>query len=189
MTVTTMLSEITSRCGEGYENWSARAQAHFKQAVADMIRSRAYDMSQYHGLVYSKGYSVPSSPATISQIAIGTLIGADYELIEFYEIYYTATTKWYVDIVNRTESYASSLNNELKSSDRKQWYWNYDTSSNSLVFETAIAKETVIYFTCAVWIDSLLTTGATVISDYFTQSFLQDAINTAAERLIAELKA
>lgn len=190
MTVTTMLAEITSRCGEGYENWSARAQAHFKQTVIDMIRSKAYDMSAYHGLVYSKSYTVPgSSPATISSVAIGTFIGADYELIEFYDIYYTATTVWHVDIVNRVESYASSLNSELKSSDRKQWYWNYDASSNSLVFETAIVATTPIYFTCAVWIDSLLTTGATIISDYFTQAFLQDAINMAADRLIVELKA
>jgi hypothetical protein len=191
MTVTTLLAEITSRCGIGYENWSTRAGQYFKQAVEELIKSGNYSPSEYHGLVKTSSYTVPgTSSDTITKLDIATMLGAGFELIDIFDINYDiTTTNWKVDVVSYPEKLASDLNSELKTTGHKQWYWSYSTSTD-MVFETSspIIGTTKINYTVSYWNDDPLLTGATVISNYFTERFLQDVIDLAANKLYREIK-
>lgn len=195
MTVTELLAEILYRCGEGYENWTERAKEAFHAAVVDYIKDTPYDAYDYHGLIIEGTYSVADG-TTIAYISMETLFAANWELIRFLElkkIVGSVTTP--VNVVSRVEKIAADHNTDLGAG-VSLWHWANDGGAgNTLVFDVALTTneaEGVISsmsYVAAIWDNTLLDTGGTIISDYFTNDFLNAAIDRAALRLTKELRA
>ncbi len=82
MTATQLLAEICSRAGEGYQNYTARAAAHFKAAVISMLyASKTPDIDA--PALYKVGTTSPTSESSSMLLSdLLTLAGLDEGTID-----------------------------------------------------------------------------------------------------------
>lgn len=186
MTVLELTTEILNRCGEGYENWTDRAKETFHASVVSLIMSNQYDPYDYHGLIREISHTVSGTPTSVD---ITILIPDDFGFIRFIDIKKTTgSVVSRVDLVSYVEKLATDFNAELKA-DVLQWYFLSDETGNYINFGAALANDDTITCTAIVWINALLDVDATLVSDYMTEQFIQDAITLSVQNLKKELVA
>lgn len=185
MTVAQLATEILSRCGEGYENWTDRALASFKSVAISYMSSPTFYSYECHGLVYNDIYTATGA---VTSISIPGLIGVGRELVKFLDlkkVVKSVTTA--VNLVSYAEKLASAYNSELAGT--SQWYLSNEGTDTLIIFDEALAKDDMIEFAVIAWDNSLLADTANVISDYLTGGFLQACITGAVSLLQKELRA
>jgi hypothetical protein len=191
MTVTTLLTEITNRCGEGYATWTDRAKAAFRSAVISLIKSGGFIESDYRGLVKAMTYTVGGSGVT--SVALSAFLpsgtGADDVIaMRQFAINIGAST-FYVPLLSLAQYNAYQLRPQILTGWSRALYVGSNSSNvpTLYIIGGALASPNTITYTAVVWIQALLTTGGADLAPYFTEPFIEQAIAIAAENLMAEI--
>jgi hypothetical protein len=185
MTSTQLFTEILNRCGEGYENWTDRAKAHFKSAIIEIVKSGKFHETQYPGLIFRKEVTGLTGAA----IAFTSFVQSGYEFIKWIKMQKNpATTTVYKDVLlmSYPEYLAYTNNSNLVLADQIYAYLLYDGTSVKLNFADAAVSGDKWYPVFVAWNDFLLGLDTSAV---YGDELLETAIQLAVAKLKAEIEA
>jgi len=189
MTVTTMLAEIISRCGEGYENYTARAKAIFNASVRDLIANANANPNAITGLIYTGEYTLPGNAISIPVNTFIEIAGYSTGILRYMD--YTSPTGGQA---TPSQEKAINLRGSIASAVGSAIYFKYQSSDgvdeascifpiNDVVFEA----NGIILFTVIGWNDTYVDTGSNMISTMFSPITLESLIRLSSEKLRQEI--
>lgn len=182
MKVSDFVSEILSRCGEGYENWADRAKSAIKYSIYDLVRSGAYDSNDYFGLLKEKSHNFG---ADADSVGIGDILTADIT-IHVERILVTpkdSSLPVPANYVTARQLDAIKHNAEI-SGGMILCY----ALGKKIYFNATFAEGDTVTARYVAW-DSDLEIDTTIISHYFAGGFIADLADRAVKRLLSEIDA
>ena len=201
MTVTEMLAEITSRCGEGYENYVTRAKAIFNASVKELIANFGNNMEAITGLIYTGEYTVTEDKIYVTVDTLIQSAGFSTGILRYMD--YTSPPgvsehdKTPLEQATPSQERAISLNSNLANAVGSVIFFRYNSQSSeennspciTLLNGAEFAEAGVIAFTAIGWSDTYLDTGANVITTMFSPIALENLIRVSVEKLRQEIAA
>jgi len=187
MTNTALFTEILNRCGEGYEGWTERAKAAFKSTIIEMVKSDMFHETEYPGLIFRKEVTGLSG----ASVAFSSIIQSGYEFIRWLSFDATiaspAATKK-VQIVSYPEYQAYVYNPSILGSSDTIAYETYTGSAVNLTFSFTVATGDKFYPAYVAWYSGLTETASLELSPYFSDIFLETAIQLSVKKLTEEIE-
>lgn len=200
MTVTEVLTEITSRCGEGFANFTERAKAAFNASVRDIIANPGTRQEAITGLIYTGTYTFPSA---VKSLAVAELLS---------EANYTTGTVRYMDYtspedgsgyastpleqVSANQEKAITLNLKLATYVGDVLLYKYESTSTdapapciTLLGDAEFEDAGELLFTIIGWDDTYINTGGNEMSTIFSPLSLELLIAMSVDRLRKEILA
>lgn len=200
MTVTEVLTEITSRCGEGFANFTERAKAAFNASVRDIIANPGTRQEAITGLIYTGKYTFPSTASSLAVVELLSEAGYTTGTVRYMEYTSPEDGDGYeavpLEQVSANQAKAISLNSRLGTAVGSVLFYKYESTSPdapapciTLIGDAEFEDAGELLFTIIGWDDTFLNTGGNDMSVMFSPLSLEMLIMMSADRLRKEILA
>jgi hypothetical protein len=198
MTAESLIIEITSRCGEGYENYSDRAKAMFNAAVRELISNPSAKQEALTGLISTGEYTfLADSPSVlVSDIlaaagcGVGIIRYMDYTSPDDGEGYINAVLEQVEQHQERAMQLCSNLAYSVDTVLLYRYERNLSDASDGMITLLGgleFEADGVIMFSVIGWSDTYLNTDINEMSTLFAPAILEVLIQQSVAKLRQEI--
>jgi len=174
MKMTDLANEVCYRLGEGYQNFQARAIVHLTKAFNDIILSGNATEDEYFGLIYNYTDTITEDKIAVNDITNSNI----FDILKIISLF-VGTTK-YDQIDNIENERLSYLSNFIENA----YYFNngnlYLIGASGVSFNISIRIVKVYKEASPTPLE---------LNNYFTNSFLDKALDVAMKSLYNEINA